>query len=185
MAYSGDSDPYAYGQGPKDSYANVQYNIDQTRAVVTDQQWDEQFGDNIMTRNNSKFSDISEVSLSSSDHTYGSIPSPTTPTGNMHLGGYSTIAKTEYDSSSLAPSQWDSQFTTFDQPESTRWTPSILDQPDSTRWTPSTLGWMPNSDLLNLYKFVVRNSKEPYFQLMDPFTPTRQTPRKVYLDNPE
>jgi hypothetical protein len=185
MAYSGYSDAYAYGQGPKDSYANVQYNIHQTRAVVTDQQWDEQYGDNSMTRNNSNISDISGVSLSSSNHTYPSAPSPTTPTGNFHLGAYSTIAKMEYGSSSITPSQWDSQFTTFDQPDSTRWTPSTQDQSDSTRWTPITLGWTPNSDLLNLYKFVVRNAKEPYFQLMDPWTPTQQTPRKVYLDNPE
>jgi hypothetical protein len=36
-----------------------------------------------------------------------------------------------------------------------------------------------------LYKFVVQKSKEPYFEMMDPFTPTPQTPAKVYLDNPK
>lgn len=185
MAYSSDSDLYAYGQGPTDSYADVQYNRDQTRAIVTDQQWGEQYGNNIMTRNNSNFSNFSEVSLSSSN-TYVSIPSPTTPTGNMHFGGYSTVAKTEYGSSSLTPSPWgDSQFTAFDQPESMGWTSGTLDLPDTMRWTPKTLGWTPNSDLLNLYKFVVRNSKEPFFQLMDQWTPTKETPMKVYLDNPK
>jgi hypothetical protein len=185
MEYRGYSNPsYACGQGPKYPY-DVQYDIVQTRAVVTDEQWNEQYGDNSMTRNNSNISDISGVSLSSSNHTYASTPSPTTPTANLHFGGYSTITKTEYGSSSFTPNQWDSQLTTFDQPDSTRWTPSTLDQPDSMRWTPSTLGWLPNSELLKLYKFVVRNSKEPYFQLMDPWTPTQQTPRKVYLDNPE
>jgi hypothetical protein len=59
------------------------------------------------------------------------------------------------------------------------------DHHDSTRWTPSTLGWTINSELLKFYKFIVRNSEEPYFQLMDPWTLTQQTPAKVYLDNPE
>ena len=174
MAYTSYSHPsYDYGQGPKDSYA-VQYDIAQ-RVVVTGEQWDEQYGDNSMAscgRNNSNISDISGVSLSSSNHTYASTPSPTTPTGNLDLGGYSTPTKTEYRRSSLTPSPWDSQFTTFDQS-------------DSMRWTPSALGWMPNSELLKLYKFVVRGSKEPYFLLMGQWTPTPQTPAKVYLDNPE
>jgi len=142
--------------------------------VVYDVQFDEQYEDQSLAscgRNNSNMSDISAVSLSSS-HTYASTPSPTTPTGNLDLGGYSTPTKTEYRRSSLTPSPWDSQFTTFDQS-------------DSMRWTPSALGWMPNSELLKLYKFVVRGSKEPYFQLMDQWTPTPQTPVKVYLDNPE
>jgi hypothetical protein len=179
MASTGYSHPsYAYGKGPKDSYA-VQYNIAETRAVVTDEQSDkdrdEQSRDNCMVsfgRGTSNISHISGVSLSSSNLTYASTPCPTTPTGNLHFGGYGTITKTEYSSSSLTPSPWDSQLPTFDQP-------------DSMRWTPNTLGWMPNSELLNLYKFVVRNSKEPYFQLMDRWTPTQQTPAKVYLDNPE
>jgi hypothetical protein len=173
MEYTCYSDPYAYGQGPKDPYA-VQYNIAQTRAVMTGEQWDEQCRDNSMAvcgRINSNTSDISGVSLSS-DHTYASTPSPTTPTGNLQLAAYSTTTKTEYGGSSLTSSQWDSQFPTFDQP-------------DSTRWTPNTLGWLPNSELLNLYKFVVRKAKEPYFQLMDSWTPTQQTPARVYLDYPE
>jgi hypothetical protein len=159
MAYTGYSlASYAYGQGPKDPYA-LQHNIAQTSPLMTDVQYDEQCGGG-------------GVSLSSSSHTYASTPSPIIPTGNLHLGGYSTVTKTEFGSSSLTHSQWDSQFPTFNQP-------------DSMRWTPSTLGWMPNSELLNRYKFIVRNSKEPYFQLMDPWTPTQQTPAKVYLDNPE
>lgn len=185
MAYGDHSDRYVYGQGPNDPYANVQYNRHQIGTIVTGQQWGEQYVDNSMARNNSTFSNISEVSLSSSN-TYVSIPSPTTPTGNMSFGEYSTISKPEYSSSSLAPGQWDSQFTPFYQPESMGWTSGTLDQPDTTtRWTPNTLGWTPNSDLLNLYKFVVRNSKEPYFQLMEPWTPTQETPMKVYLDNPK
>jgi hypothetical protein len=142
--------------------------------VVYDVQFDEQYeyqSPASCGRNNSNMSDISAVSLSSS-HTYASTPGPTTPTGNLHWKGYSTITKTEHSSSSLTPSQWDSQFPTFDQP-------------DSTRWTPITLGWPTNSELLKLYKFIIPSFKEPYFQLMDSWTPTPQTPAKVYLDNPE
>jgi hypothetical protein len=120
----------------------------------------------------SNISDISAVSLSSRD-TYASTPGPTTPTGNFHLEGYNVITKqTEPSNSSLTSSQWDSQLPTFDPP-------------DSIRWTPSTLGWMPKNEFLNLYKFVVQNSKEPYFQLMACWTPTQQTPAKVYLDYPK
>jgi hypothetical protein len=53
------------------------------------------------------------------------------------------------------------------------------------RHTTTTLGWLPNSDLLSLYKFVVPKSKEPYFELMDPWVPTPETPSWVYLDEPE
>jgi hypothetical protein len=176
MAHRGYPQPsYAYGQGPKDLYA-VQYNIAQTRAVMTDEQYDDQYEDNSMAscgRTNSTMSDLSGASLSSSNHTSASTPSPTTPTGNLNWGGYGTITKTEHgSSSSLTPNQWDTQFTPFDQL-------------DSARWTPNTLGWTTNSELLNLYKFIVRKSKEPYFELMDRWTPTPQTPAKVYLDNPE
>ena len=33
------------------------------------------------------------------------------------------------------------------------------------RSTPANLGWLPNSDLLDLYKFVVQKGKEPYFEV--------------------
>ena len=138
--------------------------------------YDEQYGgDGSMAscgRNGSNISDSSGVSLSST-LTYASTPGPTTPTGNLHWEGYSAISKqTEHSSSSLTPSQWDSQFTTFNQPA-------------STRWTPITLGWPTNNELLKLYKFIVQKSKEPYFELMEPWTPTAQTPTKVYLDSPK
>jgi hypothetical protein len=76
----------------------------------------------------------------------GALPRADGPENHQH----STI---EHGSSSLTPSQWDSQFTTFDQP-------------DSMRWTPITLGWT-TSELLNLYEFVVPKSEEPYFELED------------------
>jgi hypothetical protein len=139
-----------------------------------DEQYDEQHGPNSMgscRSVNSNISDISGVSLSYSSRTYASTPSPATPTGNLH-GGYSAITKTEYGNSSFTPTQWDPRFT-------------ASNLPDSIRWTPITLGWQTNSDLLKLYKFVVQRSKEPYFELMDPWTRTQQTPAKVYLDSPE
>jgi hypothetical protein len=174
MEYGDSHLSYAYWQDSKDPYT-IHYNIAQTRAVITEEQWEEQYEPKTMAscgRDGSNISDSSVVSLSSR-HTYASTPGPTTPTGSLHLEGYSAITKqTEHSNSSLTPSQCDSQLPTFDQP-------------DSIRWTPSTLGWMPKSELLNLYKFVVRNSKEPYFQLMDQWTPTAQTPAKVYLDSPK
>ncbi|KAF8865125.1 hypothetical protein BDZ45DRAFT_580891 [Acephala macrosclerotiorum] len=59
--------------------------------------------------------------------------------------------------------------------------PQIAD----TRPTPTSLGWSPHSQLLNLYTFVVAKQKDPYFELLEGYDPTYQTPRRVYLDHPE
>jgi hypothetical protein len=50
--------------------------------------------------------------------------------------------------------------------------------------TPASPGWSSNSELLNLYKFVVPKGKEPYFELLPFNTATSATPAKVYLDSP-
>jgi hypothetical protein len=119
------------------------------------------------------------ASLTSSNFTNDSfVLRPTRPTPTETVYWYDPSPKLEEDTSSLNPPaecypvQSDSQFTTHDQHNATRWTPNSLD-------------WTPNSDLLKLYKFVVKKSKEPYFELLSDYFPTFNTPAKVYLDYPE
>jgi hypothetical protein len=57
--------------------------------------------------------------------------------------------------------------------------------PQQVRHTPSTLGWVPNTELMNLYTFVAVRGKEPYFELPPIWTETQQTPHRVYLDSPK
>jgi len=52
----------------------------------------------------------------------------------------------------------------------------------SIRPTPTSLGWSRPSELVKLYNFVVPKGKEPYLQLKDNWTPTYETPTKVFLD---
>jgi hypothetical protein len=57
---------------------------------------------------------------------------------------------------------------------------------ENVRDTPRSLEWGHQADdFLKLYKFVVPNGKLPYLELLDKWTPTYQTPRKVYLDDPK
>jgi hypothetical protein len=80
-------------------------------------------------------------------------------------------SKLDYDNNSLALQQYDSSLTT-----------PYLGQPESIKHTPSSLGWGRGTDLVKLYTFNVHKGKEPYFQLRDEWTPTPQTPSRVYLD---
>ena len=173
--------PTSHEQGLTKPYA-VQYNMTQTSPIMTYEQddRDERYGGGSLAdrgRNDSGLSNISGVSMSSSNLTYDSFTSPSTPTGNPSWG-YNPIPKTEDDSSSLTPP---AEYYTV--PPGSQFIPH--DEHDATRWTPITLEWTTNSKLLNLYKFVVRKSKEPYFELLDPYTPTFETPSRVYLDHPE
>jgi hypothetical protein len=61
----------------------------------------------------------------------------------------------------------------------------IFKQPESVRHTPSSLGWPPGTKLVNVYKFVVPKGKPPYFDLLEKFAPTYETPARVYLDEPK
>ncbi|KAE8453999.1 hypothetical protein EG329_007775 [Mollisiaceae sp. DMI_Dod_QoI] len=53
------------------------------------------------------------------------------------------------------------------------------------RPTPTSLEWVKNSQLLNLYKLVVPKGKDPYFQLLEGYAVSYQTPQRVFLDRPE
>jgi hypothetical protein len=56
---------------------------------------------------------------------------------------------------------------------------------ENVRHTPSSLRWTQGTDLLNLYKFIVPKGKLPYFELLETFTPTYDTPTRVFLDEPK
>lgn len=75
-----------------------------------------------------------------------------------------------YGNNSLPPQQYDSSLNYPYYPEA------------ETRHTPSSLGWPRGTELVKLYKFIVSKGKLPYFQLQERFTPTYETPQKVYLD---
>lgn len=69
---------------------------------------------------------------------------------------------------------------------------STMPQPPSSthtkldgRPTLTSLGWSPRSPFLEIYKFVVeRGGRDPYFQLLDGYAITEQTPARVFLDPP-
>ena len=52
------------------------------------------------------------------------------------------------------------------------------------RNTPSSLGWLPETHFLKLYKFVICKAREDHhFELLAPYAATLQTPLRVYLDS--
>jgi hypothetical protein len=55
-------------------------------------------------------------------------------------------------------------------------------QTDNVRPTPFSLGWAKGTELAKLYTFTVPKGKLPYLQLQDKWTPTYETPAKVFLD---
>jgi hypothetical protein len=76
-----------------------------------------------------------------------------------------------YENSSLAPQQYDAPYSYY--------------QPTETvRHTPLSLGWSRGTELVKLYRFIVpAKGKLPYFELLEKFTPTYETPSRVYLDD--
>jgi hypothetical protein len=110
-----------------------------------------------MDRIPSNDSSASQLSFSS-EHCY-SIP--TSPVNSMPHG--------PYDGNYLATQQHDSSFGSFQQTE-------------NVRHTPSSLGWSQGTELVKLYRFIVPKGKMPYFQLRETWTPTLETPARVYLD---
>jgi len=77
-----------------------------------------------------------------------------------------------YGGNPLSSQQYDSSYTS-------------LQQTDNTRHTPTSLNWgVKAADFVKLYKFIVPKSKLPYLELLEKWTPTYQTPLRVYLDEP-
>jgi hypothetical protein len=57
--------------------------------------------------------------------------------------------------------------------------------PENVKYTPSSLGWTHGTKLLSLYSFVVPKGQDPYLDLIEEWTPTYETPLRVYLDQPK
>jgi hypothetical protein len=110
-------------------------------------------------------SSISEGSFSSNY-----LSPPTSPLDNM---SYSTTNYV-YESHEFSQQQ---QF------DSSPLTGQLL--PESVKYTPTLLGWTHNTELVKLYTFIVPKSREPYLQLREKWTPTYETPNRVYLDQPK
>jgi hypothetical protein len=79
----------------------------------------------------------------------------------------------EYANNPLAAQQYDSSLT------------GHYSQSENVRYTPSSLGWTHGTELLRLYTFVVPKGLEPYLDLLQDWTPTYETPFRVYLDHPK
>jgi len=109
----------------------------------------------------SNASSTSQVSYSS-ENCLSSIPtSPET----MYSPKY------EYPNNNLTTQQYDSSL------------PGHYSQSENVRYTPSYLGWTHGTELLKLYTFVVPKGQDPYLELGN-WTPTYETPLRVYLDQP-
>jgi hypothetical protein len=111
-----------------------------------------------MYRTASDASSASQLSNFSSDNCFSV---PTSPVHSMPHG--------PYEVNYLPTQQHDSSFGSFQQTE-------------NVRHTPSSLGWSQGTELVKLYKFIVPKGKMPYFQLRENWTPTYETPARVYLD---
>lgn len=57
---------------------------------------------------------------------------------------------------------------------------------DNQKHTPSSLGWKTVDLLkwLDFYTFIVPKGKDPYFELQNQWSPTGETPARIYLDQP-
>lgn len=113
----------------------------------------------------------STTSLSQgSDMTRYSPSSPRTPMSYDHPSEYLTpYSAVSYSAQSSAVSYT---------------TPRLSDpgQVLNERQTPTTLGWMPNTDLVKLYKLMVAKGEEAHLELLSQWSETKETPRIVYLE---
>jgi len=98
---------------------------------------------------------------------------------------FSSATTVSYESTSPSAYDFGDPYPSYAYAEPS--TPSY--QPGSNRsglsaYTPSIVGWSPESPLIELYHFVVPKGRDPYLQLNSQFTPTAETPERVYLDKP-
>ncbi|KAI9647801.1 hypothetical protein NHQ30_004189 [Ciborinia camelliae] len=61
---------------------------------------------------------------------------------------------------------------------------SLSSHSTSIKSTPSSLGWLPETELLKLYKLIVPKGKEPYLELLPGYQVCYNTPQLVFLDPP-
>jgi len=57
-------------------------------------------------------------------------------------------------------------------------------QSEGMRHTLASLGWNRDTELLKLYTFIVPKGREPFFKLLEKWSPTYETPSRVHLDPP-
>lgn len=105
-----------------------------------------------------------DSSISRLSHSSGNYWSPPTSPVNMsYPRGYEDNAPTPQQ-------QYESSYGFYQQTE-------------NARHTPSSLGWGKPTELVKLYRFIVPSKgKLPYFELLEPYTATHETPDRVYLD---
>ncbi|KAK0101757.1 hypothetical protein ONS95_006910 [Cadophora gregata] len=78
------------------------------------------------------------------------------------------------------PSNYDAE-----GPRSANSVPLSTDAEQQTRVTPTSLGWSPDSYLVNLYKLVMVWNVDPYLELLNEANVSKDTPLKVFLDKSE
>jgi hypothetical protein len=96
----------------------------------------------------------------------------------------SSISEMSYSSStcfSSMPTSPNTMYSLNTQP----YDPSQFPQSENVKYTPSSLGWTHGTKLLSLYSFVVPKGQDPYLDLIEEWTPTYETPLRVYLDQPK
>jgi len=96
----------------------------------------------------------------------------------------SSISEMSYSSStcfSSMPTSPDTIYSLNTQP----YDPGQYPQSENVKYTPSSLGWTHGTKLLSLYSFVVPKGQDPYLDLLEDWTPTYETPLRVYLDQPK
>jgi hypothetical protein len=109
----------------------------------------------------------SKASTVSNDDYLSQIPHP------PRISNFSPSSQL-YDGNPLPSQSYDPSYISFQQADL-----------ENARHTPRSLEWGPHgADFVKLYKFVVPKGKLPYLELLDKWTPTYQTPRRVYLDEP-
>ena len=110
---------------------------------------------------------VSNTSTDSQSFSDDNCFSPIPPSPITDMSSYSQL----YGGNPLPSQQYDSSYSSFQQTE-------------DVRYTPSSLEWGPQAaDFVKLYKFIVLKGKLPYLELLEKWTPTYQTPRRVYLDD--
>ena len=130
-------------------------------------------GGESMVWNYSNDSNNSARSRKTSSSSYYSVSSPTLSYGSTSASSTSQAGFSRYPTSTAYSDYMES-------PPRSESTPRSF-----VRSTPSSLGWLPDTKLWKLYKFVVTKGKEPYLELLPDYVWTRETPERVYLDQPK
>jgi hypothetical protein len=103
---------------------------------------------------------------------------------DRQLSNASSVSEMPYSSSTCFSSMPTSPNTMYSL-NTQLYDPGQFPQSENVKYTPSSLGWTHGTKLLSLYSFVVPKGKDPYLDLLEDWTPTYETPLRVYLDQPK